>query len=57
MDQKASGTEWSERPSTILDFFFAFLENFEYPWIKTNSPDLPVGAVFIVRLTGIRWHP
>ena len=37
MDQKASGTEWSERPSTILDFFFAFLDNFECPWISDTG--------------------
>ena len=34
MDQKASGTEWSERPSTTFDNAFAFLEKFECPWIK-----------------------
>lgn len=33
IDFEASETEWSERPSTILDFFFAFLDNFECPWI------------------------
>ncbi|WP_302370510.1 hypothetical protein, partial [uncultured Gemmiger sp.] len=47
MDQKASGTEWSERPSTILDFFFAFLENFECPWIFVLYHD-------IIRATGLK---
>ena len=31
MDQKASGTEWSERPSTILDFFLCLFGKFRVP--------------------------
>ena len=51
MDQKASGTEWSERPSTILDFFFAFLENFDCPWIKA-TPCLEKGRAFYCMAVG-----